>query len=142
MDPLHLAHLFFILVWLGLIFGETAMEIAGRERAFWPALARFHYLIDVYIEMPLIVGIVVTGALLLLNTAPDMLLWIKLADAAVAIAANLACFWMVVVRARRVAVADEGFRVWTAKTYFRLLGVGFPFGILALVLGAHRMNWC
>ncbi len=58
-------HLSFVAGFVGLFFGESVVETyASKNDDFKPYAARIHYLIDLFVELPLIVGIIISGTAL------------------------------------------------------------------------------
>jgi len=68
-------------------------------------MARFHYYLDIVLEAPLLLGVVLTGTVLLLQTQPDAALWVKVAAGLGAVVSNVVCV-VVVIRRDRAAVRD------------------------------------
>lgn len=136
LDPLRLVHLMFIAVWLGLVLAELVVEGVGFRFApdSWKAVTRIHYWIDLLFEIPMLAGVLLTGAVLTTRapvlTTPH---WLKIASALVAISGNVYCIALVVLR-KRYLVADEkralGYHRAVIKT-----GMAIPFGMVALVIG-------
>ena len=112
MDWLHLGHLIFIAVWIGLILSELAMEFFSSEPHVLRITAQVHYRIDVLFEIPVIFGILITGYFLMLRV-PQLttLHYVKISAALIAITANLFCAWVVLVRKRAVPVAAQELHV-------------------------------
>ena len=139
----HVAHLLALGVWAGLVAAELMIEVGGaRQPALRGAVARLHHLIDVYVEAPVLVAVVGTGTVLLTRTAPDALLWTKVALGLGAVGANAACVVVVVRRGRAAAAgaADETVAPLT-RWVFRSAFVGVPLGLAALLLGGGRVGW-
>ncbi len=133
MEPFRVAHLFIVGLWGGLVLGETVLELSARDPAEARFAARLHYLTDVFVEIPLLIGVVASGALLAARAWPFAPLhWVKLGCALLAITANLVCIRRVVVRHAQAedaeALAASGRRV-------RATWVGVPFGLAALWIG-------
>ncbi len=128
-------HIIIASSWLGLVAGETAMELSAKKRETKAFVAQVHRTIDIYIEGPLMSLTLITGAILLMNMWPEVsaLLWVKVAAGLVAVVANIICIYWVVERAR--ATDDAAFKSWAAK--IRLTGYTIPFGALALGLGVY-----
>ncbi len=58
-------HLSFVAGFVGLFFGESVVEAyASKNDNFKPCAARIHYLIDIFVEMPIIAGILISGTAL------------------------------------------------------------------------------
>lgn len=134
MDNLRLAHLLFLASWGGLVLAETVIELGSRpDDAGAVQTARLHFVIDGLFEVPLLAGIVATGALLLARAwPPTPLLVAKLACAVIALGANVYCAWLVV---RRHRSAGDPAAVHRLASRIRLTGIGVPFGLVALIIG-------
>jgi len=148
----HAAHLAAIAAWAGLVAAEIIIEIGGRfSQRLQYATARLHYWSDVYIEIPLLFVVVFTGAVLLVGTQPDALLWTKVVCGLGAVGANAACV-VVVFRRNRIALAAYGTQGAVAgetvvvmtnlsRWVFRTAFVGFPLAVVALWIGGYRVGW-
>lgn len=129
---LHLLHLISVAAWIGVIGAELVLELLPLRRPdLQAATAVFHYYIDLCVELPLLLAILATGALLLIGSPIDARLAIKLAGAAVALAANFACI-VVVVRRHRGPQSEIKRRTMLIYT---TVGVGVPGGVVALYIG-------
>jgi hypothetical protein len=133
MDTLHVWHLILVSAWGGLVLAEVVMELACRgEQALGPA-AVIHYWLDLLLELPLIAGVVATGAVLTARAWPPSTLHVvKIAAALVAIGWNLYCVVMVV-RRRRSLADERAVLHYRSRVFLSLVGV--PFGIAALYIG-------
>jgi len=100
-------HLLSIGIWLGCVMTEGLFERAllgkGREQEL--TLAALHKRVDIFIEVPAILLVLVTGGLLLRNAAGGNLLYLKVALGLFAIAANAYCVRLVF---RRLTHATTG----------------------------------
>ena len=133
MDPLHVAHLMALGIWLGIVTTEALFEFSGSDPDSLRAAARFHYTVDLFGELPILAAVLVTGVMLTARVEEmTPLLQVKVAAALVAIGSNLICAVWVVQR-RRVTdpVVLMAFRrkIWTAAA------VGVVFGTAALAIG-------
>jgi len=143
LEPWHSLHLIVLGAWAGLVAGELVIETAGRRSAeLRRAVARFHHVIDLYVELPLLAGVVLTGSILLVDAQPDARLWTKVGFGLGAVATNLACVYPVVRRGREAGISpnDESFNRFTPWVY-RAAGLGVPMALVALVLGGQRAGW-
>lgn len=133
MDALRLAHLILLCSWGGLVLAEAVVEALGVEAGGQPFALRAHFWMDVLIELPLVGGVLVTGALLLhRGWPPSTLLIVKIAAALIAIGANLYCAVLVGLRYLR---RDDAAAVSVLARQIRWTGVAIPAGLVALVLG-------
>jgi len=135
---LAMAHLIVLSMWGGVVATEAVIEIYPfRRRELHAAAIRFHYWIDLLIELPLVLAVIATGVALLFvieTVTPLHLVLIGFGGAAVAI--NLFCIAVVVKRGQRLErSADEG-PLWRAS---RMVLACFATGLLcaggAAVLG-------
>ncbi len=131
MNKLGVAHLILVSTWGGVVLAETILEVLGRKDT---ALAvRAHYFIDILVEIPLLISVLLTGTLLLLRSwPPSWLLWAKLISASIAVAVNLGCAVFVILRYRHrhdPALAERYGRL------VRYSGLGVPFGVGSAYLG-------
>ena len=133
MEPFHVAHLVVLGMWLGVVITEVLFEFAGSDPDSLRAAARFHYNVDKFGELPILVGVLVTGTILAVRAWPlTPLHVIKVATSLGAVGSALICVSWVFQR-RRVEDANAllGFRrrIWT------LAAVAAAFATPALYLG-------
>jgi hypothetical protein len=136
-SPLSLVHLVSVSIWGGVVLVEAVLELSARTDDARRHVARAHLLVDLFVELPLLVTVAATGAVLAVNARPlDTLLAIKVACGAIAIAANLACVVAVVARQRH---RDDpaAFDRWRARVL--LSGTAIPFGLAAAAIGVARL---
>ena len=101
-----LIHLLALGIWLGCILTEAAFEhTLPKDEIFERAVARLHVLVDVWIETPAFVVVLVSGALMLADSPGDTTFQIKVALGLVAVAINVWCVWLVF---RRRALFERG----------------------------------
>lgn len=133
MEPVHVAHLIALGMWLGVVITEVLFEFAGSDAESLRAAARFHYNVDKYGELPILVAVLITGTMLTVRAWPlTPLHVIKIATSLIAVAAALICVLWVFQR-RRIEDVNVllGFRrrIWTLAT------VAAVFATPALYLG-------
>ncbi len=133
MEPLHLAHLIVLGMWLGVVITEALFEFAASDAESLRAAARFHYRVDKFGELPILSAVLITGTILAVRGWPlTPLHFIKIAASLVAVGSNLICtLWVFQRRPIEDVKVLLGFRrrIWT------LAAVGVVFGTLALYLG-------
>jgi len=68
-------------LWLGCVLTEALFERAllGRGRDAERILARLHKRVDLYVELLALVGVLITGVLMVRTAPPSMLLHTKIA---------------------------------------------------------------
>jgi hypothetical protein len=54
MEPLHVAHLMTLGIWLGIVMTEALFEFSGSDADSLRAAARFHYTVDLFGELPVL----------------------------------------------------------------------------------------
>jgi hypothetical protein len=133
MEPLHVAHLVVLAMWLGVVITEVLFEFAASDAESLRAAARFHYSVDKYGELPILVAVLITGTILSVRAWPwTPLHFIKIAASLAAVGSALLCVLWVFQR-RRVEDINVllGFRrrIWT------LAAVAAVFATPALYLG-------
>lgn len=101
-------HLVFIGLWLGCVVTEALFERAllGQGRPQELILVELHKRVDLIVEIPAFVVVLVTGALMLDSTDPSPALSTKIGFGLMAIFANIYCVWLVF-RRSRAATEDQ-----------------------------------
>jgi hypothetical protein len=133
MDPLHVAHLMALGIWLGIVITEALFEFSGSDADSLRAAARFHYTVDMFGELPVLAVVIVTGVLLASRVGPlTPLHYVKIAASLVAIGSNLICALWVVQRRR---IEDEHVLLGYRRKIWATASVGVVFGTAALAVG-------
>ena len=139
-------HLVLLSLWGGVVATETVIELYPyRRRNLHEHSIRFHFWIDLLVELPLITGVFITGIILASLAWP--LSWIhigKILCVAAAITANLTCIFLVLRRKRRLEGGAADAELWQSTRRIILCAVlGLPFAAAAAGLGFwlayHRM---
>lgn len=133
MEPFHVAHLIVLGMWLGVVITEVLFEFAASDADSLRAAARFHYNVDKFGELPILLAVVITGTILTVRAWPlTPLHFIKIAASLLAVGANVICTMWVFQR-RRIKDANVllGFR----RRIWSLAAVGVVFATPALYLG-------
>jgi hypothetical protein len=121
-------HLLFVGIWLGCVLTEALFERAllGKGRAQELILVVLHKRVDLLVEIPAFLVVLITGGLLLAGSGVGTLLQLKIGFALLAIAANVFCVWLVFLRARAAENGD-----WT--TFAALDHLQHKFGAVVLL---------
>ncbi len=95
-------HIVFIGLWLGCVLTEALFERAllGRGREHELLLADLHKRVDIWIEIPAFLAVVVTGGVLFAQAAPSTLLNVKVGLGLLAVLSNGVCVGLVFARAK------------------------------------------
>jgi hypothetical protein len=133
MEPFHVAHLIVLAMWLGVVITEVLFEFAASDAQSLRAAARFHYKVDKYGELPILVAVLATGTILAVRAWPlTPLHFIKIAASLVSVGAALICVLWVFER-RHIEDVNVllGFRrrIWT------LAAIAAVFATPALYIG-------
>lgn len=137
-DVLAMVHLITLSLWGGVVATEAVIEILPfRQPDLHSATIRFHYWIDLLVELPLVLAVIATGATLLaLSDTVTSLHLVKVGLGSAAIAVNLFCIVVVVRRGRRLQHDADDSQLWRAS---RIVLACFAVGLLcaagAAVLG-------
>ena len=133
MEPFHVAHLVVLGMWLGVVITEVLFEFAGSDADSLRAAARFHYNVDKFGELPILLAVLVTGTILAVRAWPlTPLHFIKIAVSLASVGSALICvLWVFERRKIKDVNALLGFRrrIWT------LAAVAAVFATPALYLG-------
>jgi hypothetical protein len=135
---LAMVHLMMLSLWGGVVATEAVIELYPfRKRELHAATIRFHYWIDLLVELPLVLAVITTGVALLWLTDPvTPLHLLKVGFGGAAVAVNLFCIVVVVKRGRRLERdADDG-PLWRAsRTVLMCFAAGLLCAAGAAVLG-------
>ena len=135
---LPMAHLIVLSLWGGVVATEAVIEIYPFRRPELHAAAiRFHYWIDLLVELPLVLAVIATGVALLLLTDPVTplhLVLIGFGGATVAI--NLFCIVVVVKRGQQLERHADDESLWrSSRTVLACFAIGLLCAAGAATLG-------
>ena len=133
MEPFHLAHLVALGIWLGVVITEVLFEFAGSDADSLRAAARFHYNVDKFGELPILVAVLVTGTILAVRAWPlTPLHLIKIAASLVSIGSTVMCaLWVF----QRRQVEDTNVLLGFRRRIWSLAAVAAVFATPELDLG-------
>ena len=133
MEPLHLAHLILLGMWLDLVITEVLFEFAASDAESLRAAARFHYKVDKYGELPILVAVLVTGTILAVRAWPwTPLHFIKIAASLIAVGCALICVLWVF---QRRQIEDVNVLLGFRRRIWTLAAIAAVFATPALYLG-------
>lgn len=89
-----IVHLCFVAAFLGLYACEVVVEASHSKDELHPTAIRIHYLLDIFVEIPLLLGILISGIILalLVDELSSAHLWL-IACGTIAVLACLVCFF-------------------------------------------------
>jgi hypothetical protein len=133
MEPWHLAHVIVLGMWLGVVITEVLFEFAASDAESLRAAARFHYNVDKYGELPILVAVLVTGTILTVRAWPlSPLHVVKVSASLIAVGSALICVLWVFQRRR---IEDVHVLLRLRRRIWSLAAVAAVFATPALYLG-------
>jgi hypothetical protein len=138
LNVLAMAHLTVLALWGGVVATEAVIEVLPfRRRELHGATIRFHYWIDLLVELPLVLAVVATGvALVVTIEAVTPLHVLKIACGGAAVAVNLFCIVVVVRRGRKMERHPDDLSLWrSSKIVLACFATGLLCAAGAAVLG-------
>jgi hypothetical protein len=133
MEPFHVAHLVALGVWLGVVIAEVLFEFAGSDGESLRAAARFHYNVDKFGELPILLAVLITGTILTVRAWPLTPLHIvKIGAALIAVGCAFICtLWVF----QRREIEDVNVLLGFRRRVWMLAAVAAVFATPALYLG-------
>lgn len=133
MEPLHVAHLVALGMWLGVVITEVLFEFAGSDADSLRAAARFHYNVDKFGELPILFAVLITGIILAVRAWPlTPLHFIKIAASLIAVGCALICtLWVF----QRREIEDANVLLRFRRRIWTLAAVAVVFATPALYFG-------
>ena len=133
-----MAHLVLLAMWGGVVATEAVLEVASYRRSeLAEATSRFHYWIDLLVELPVVLGVLATG--ITAAVLADHLTRthaVKLSFAGLAVAVNLFCIAVVLRRDRlRLAGAPADRLHRLSRIVLTCFAVGLLSAAVAAALG-------
>lgn len=134
-------HLIAIAFWGGIIAVEIVLELFARRRPeYFELIAQIHYIVDLWIELPTILVVMVSGIAMLEWSYLSGWFLVKIMGAMLAIIANLACVFFVIKRKQALALGQSA----KAQNYKRIIDitplVGVPGALMAFIIGMLRLS--
>jgi hypothetical protein len=135
LNVMTMAHLVALSMWGGVVATEAVVEIcAYRRRELAGAASRFHFWIDLLVELPVVVAVLGTGiTVAFLVDHFTRLHLVKLGFAGVAVGVNLFCIAVVLRRDRRRHAGADAAQLHSAS---RVVLVCFAAGLLCAAVAA------
>jgi len=138
LDLVTMVHLIVLSMWGGVVATEAVIEVYPiRTHDLAEATSRFHYWIDLLVELPLVLAVVATGiASVCLSDRITGLHVVKIAFAGAAVGVNLFCIAVVLRRdrQRRAGATPEHLRR-ASRIVLACFAVGLACAAVAATLG-------
>jgi len=131
-------HLVVLCLWGGVVATESVLELYPyRRKVLHENSIRYHFWIDLLVELPLILAVIATGMTLVYLAWPlSAAHFIKLGCVSIAVSANLICVYLVVRRKLRLDAGAAEAELWAATRRIVMCAVvGMPFAAVAASLG-------
>ena len=131
-------HLFSVAAWLGVVMTEVVIEVYPyKNRGFYLSTIHFHYWIDLFVELPVVLLLLGSGiALIFLDMNLDLLHILKITSGLIPV---LACFAGIYIVLRRSAALKAGAKeedLWGgSRNIVIAVLIASPFFGLSLGLG-------
>lgn len=133
-----MVHLVVLSMWGGVVATEAVVELLPfRSRELHPAAIRFHFWIDLLVELPMVLAVVGTGVALSV-LIPTVTSWhvVKIVFGGMAVLVNLFCIAVVVRRGRGLGRGVDGALLWRdSRTVLCCFAIGLLCAAGAAVLG-------
>jgi hypothetical protein len=135
-DLVAMLHLIMLSLWGGVVATEAVIEVYPfRQNSFHAATIRFHYWIDLLVELPLVIAVISTGTLLFFLVDPlTPIHWVKICFGGAAVAVNLFCIIVVVRRGKKLERHDEDASLWRSS---KVVLACFATGLLCAAVAAY-----
>lgn len=135
-DLVAMLHLIMLSLWGGVVATEAVIEVFPfRQNDLHAATIRFHYWIDLLVELPLVIAVIATGTLLFFLVDPlTPLHWVKICFGGAAVAVNLFCIAVVVRRGKKLERHREDESLWRSS---RVVLACFAAGLLCAAVAAY-----
>ena len=133
-------HMLCAFVWLGCVLTETVMERAGDVSTVVRRLvSRAHWRIDLLVELPAFLGVLLTGGYMVQFISMTPLLMLKIAAGLIAVGVNVYC--VLLVGRRHAAAVGGNFGLWEAidRRQHRYGAVVLVAMLFALAIGGHLL---
>ena len=142
MDSYLFMHLIFLGLWGGLVLVEMILEFSLRkDRAQKHLIAQMHYRIDLIAEIPILIGVLVSGLLLLnLDSLSSPLYLAKVICGLSPVIINGLCLFPVIKRKQASDHNDEASMERYTKMVFLAFGTGFFMAAIALGIGMYMLG--
>jgi len=138
LDVVAMVHLVVLSMWGGVVATEAVVELLPfRRRELHAAAIRFHFWIDLLVELPVVLAVVGTGvALSVLVPTVTPLHVVKIVLGGAAVLVNLFCIAVVIRRGRGLARDVDDAVLWgDSRTVLRCFAIGLLCAAGAAVLG-------
>ena len=132
-----MAHLILLSLWGGVVLTEAVIELYPyKNRALHGSSVTLHYYIDILVEAPLLLGVLITGIVLVFQVNLVPLHYLLIACGLIAVGMNFTCIVLVI---KRRAMQEQGQSETILWQYTRYIittaALGIPTALIAAYVG-------
>lgn len=134
-------HLFAAAFWFGVLGVEFILEQGRtRSRDHGYTVADIHYKIDLFLEMPAFVVVLITGLMMLDPSRLSGLYLLKVTAGLFAVSANIYCLYPII--KRKLAANNTNFEALVYYSYVvdKISAIAVPAGFIALFCGFYLVH--
>lgn len=134
-------HLFAAAFWFGVLGVEFILEQGRtRSREHGYVVADIHYKIDMFLEMPAFVVVLITGLMMLDPNKLEGIYLLKVCAGLFAVSANVYCLYPII--KRKLAANTNDFQALVRYSYIvdKISLVAVPAGFVALFCGFYLVH--
>ena len=135
-------HLFAVAFWFGVVGVEFILErgrALSKEHGY--KVADIHHHIDMYLEMPAFMVVLITGVLMLdISRLDDGLYLLKISAGFLAVIGNIYCVYPIIKRKLAAQNKDIVLLKYYSKLVDKISLVAIPAGVIALVCGIYLQS--
>jgi len=131
-------HLFSVAAWLGVVMTELVIEVYPyKNRGLYLSTIHFHYWIDLFVELPLVLLLLGSGIVLIfLNTNLDLLHILKIISGLIPVLACFVGIYVVINRSRALKAGKKEEDLWGgSRNIVIAVLIASPFFAISLGLG-------
>jgi hypothetical protein len=134
---IEMLHFMLLSLWGGVVITEAVIELYPyKEKTLHDPAVIFHFYIDIFVEGPLLLGVLLTGGILAWSIKLTALHYIKITAGLTALTMNFICIALVI---KRKLLKDRGVDknvLWRYSRYIITAAViGIPAAMVAIYLG-------
>jgi putative copper export protein len=138
MNGMLMLHVAAIAFWIGVVGAEFVIERSRADsKPHGFAVAHNHFWIDVFLELPAVAVVLISGAWLLCDTAWTPLLAVKVTVGVLAAVSNIVCIVPVATRRRAATQQQLDAVIRHSRSIDRITVFSLPASVVAMVIGFY-----